>query len=186
MEDIICRHQEVVDSTTHIGTCRLCHQQTQYDEDERRILRLIKRGSIDGQQTMIRPPSLETKTKKDEEKAQEVKNPAPSLLPRPQNWDSMNMYKRARFYDNHRDLILKVISEAGDLQVGLKRLGISQATYKGLARRWQGLSAKGGSRKRRGPSDPKSQSEKEIKERREPFKNEPLNKRTGVRALWRF
>ncbi len=197
MEDIVCRHVEVVDSSTHIGTCRLCHQQVQYDEDERHIIRLIQRGSINGQQTMIRPPTVETKSKKEKEKAPEVKTPAPSLLAQnhsaPDKPKNRRGKRQAKYLEKNKEAILRDYRSLR-LKDFLTKWHISSNTWLKLKRLWK-VTSKGKGRSYTSPraaktthkatkTEEKPQLTQEKKNA--PFQTGPMNRRTGSRAIWRF
>lgn len=80
-QDVICRHSEFINNATHVGTCKHCGQQLQYDEYERKIIRVLRRGEKDGVQTMVTPISVkeEAKQKKEQKEAQESPAPSSSL-----------------------------------------------------------------------------------------------------------
>jgi len=193
VEDVICRHIEIVESSTHIGTCRLCGQQAQYDGDERKIESLLKRGEINGRQTMIRPPFVEQKKPKREEKAREKQSPAPSSLPettyadRPEQVKapapkprkkSKKQKRQAKYLEENKEAIIQDY-HALPLRKFFRKWHISSQKWQELKQLWK-LEPKGHGNRYTYPA---AETKPQV---REPFKTGPMNKRTGTRAIWRF
>ncbi len=55
-DTVICLHNDHIESSTYIGTCKICGQQRYYDPEKQGEFKIIKRGRIDGKLTEITPP----------------------------------------------------------------------------------------------------------------------------------
>ena len=77
-EEVICLHSEIVDSSTHIGTCKICRQERFYDPKKEGTYTVLKRGFIDGVQTMVARPRVGQRTP-----AEVTPAPAPAPAPAP-------------------------------------------------------------------------------------------------------
>ena len=62
MPEVVCRHYERIVPTDdgHIGCCRYCGQEKVYTSHGQ--LKVIKRGKLGGQFTMVNPPKLKPPT----------------------------------------------------------------------------------------------------------------------------
>jgi len=105
-DQIVCRHIEIIDSSTHVGTCKLCGQQLQYDNYEREITRILKRGSINGIQTIIRPPTLPKEERKAPAAPPAAPPPLPEVAPVPVIETKPQRITTRERLDKHREEVL--------------------------------------------------------------------------------
>lgn len=54
----ICTHEEYIESSSLVGTCKLCGQVRQYFFGAKQTPLILKRGHLNGLMTEISPPSL--------------------------------------------------------------------------------------------------------------------------------
>jgi len=186
MDMVICLHSEVINSATHVGKCKICGQEKLYNPEHPGKATVTKRGYINGKLTEITPP-------KKGQRVPEESSPTPF---KPPNWDQLHKKQKGKFYDENKDYILKTIEELGRL-LALQKLDIHPATYYRLLKRWE-LKPQGRKKKEKSPTKITGRA-KPVEATRltkepapepapatEPFHTGPLNKRLGIRALWRF
>jgi len=199
VEDVICRHEEHINCANHIGTCKRCGQQQQYDEYERKINHVIRRGELNGVQTMVKPTTLkeEAKQNKEHEEAQGI--PAPPLFAKPENWRELGVNAQHAFLVKSKDVIIQIIDSCKGPQEAKQRLAVAGATLYKLLREFEHKppwARKPKVKKVRKTTttdaventveQTEPVTEVENKPAEKPFTTGPMNKRTGTRALWRF
>jgi len=195
VEDVICRHEEHINCATHIGTCKRCGQQLQYDEYERKIAQILKRGELNGVQTMVKPITLKEEAKQNKEHEEAQESPAPSSLsettpapaastpaPKPRKKQKMVRHQ-AEYFEENKEAIIQDY-HALNLRVFFKKWHISSIGWPKLKQLWNVKSKSHGNRY---TSAAAAETKPPVDETPgEPFKTGPMNKRTGTRALWRF
>lgn len=117
-----CPHQERIDPATHIGVCRLCGQERQYDCYNLKPPVIIKEGRVPED-----PPATKEETKVSKEFTE-------STL-KPENWDKMALKKKKKWFDENGQVILNDLAAIGNTETR-KKWGIRTSTLIGLLRRW--------------------------------------------------
>lgn len=134
-EEVICHHREDINSSTHIGTCRICGQQRQYDEGDMNP-RVIRRGMINSFLTMVSPPHFYPEEKKETPMVTAKEEPPTGV--KPKNWGSMHNHEKKRWYLKHKKQILEDLKTTG-LQATRKKWGIPPGTWSNFQNKWPEL-----------------------------------------------
>lgn len=122
MPNNICVHQEEIDPTTHIGVCKLCGQERQYDRYNCKPPVIIKGGRVPDD-----PPAIKEETIVAEE-------PTGSVL-KPENWPNLKLRQKKYWYDEQKQEILTDLATIGSFETR-KRWGVTHSTLNGLLKRW--------------------------------------------------
>ena len=126
MGTVICRHKEVINSRTHIGTCGNCGQEKFYDPKKPGTFIVIKRGYLGGKVTDVTPPK----------KAALVPAGANPASFKHANWDQLNRFQKSKIYEENKALIIETVEKLG-VAKGIRKLDIPSATWLRLRRRWE-------------------------------------------------
>ncbi|HDZ27326.1 hypothetical protein LCGC14_0732890 [marine sediment metagenome] len=191
METVICLHVEIIDSSTHLGKCRICGQERFYDPLTPGKNIVTKRGSIDGKLTEVTPP-------KKRRKGAGESSPTSSKPPE-DTQDTPSSKKRGRFFKrrplsywkrNREELTADYRSMT--LKDFFEKWHISSSTWIKIRDRL-GIPKNSMLPKEKSPKKIIGRAETVVEAKRvtkqpdsEPFQTGPLNKREGVRAIWRF